>query len=65
LKEPAKVAKGSARQTGVCCMNKESWSKADFKKGEDSLALANAARGQRRNPSEPLGGHSEIGFRGR
>lgn len=65
MKVPAKVAKESARQTEVCCMNKESGSKADFKKEEDSLALANAACGQRKNPSKPLDGHSEIGFRGK
>lgn len=43
-------------------MNKETGSKADFKKEEASSALANAARGQRKNPSEPLDGHSEIDF---
>lgn len=65
LKEPAKIAKESARQAGVYCMNKESGSKADFNKKEDSSALANAACGQRRNPSEPLDALSEIGFSGK
>lgn len=62
MKEPAEIARESARQAGVCCMNKETGSRADFKKEEASSALANAARGQRKNPSEPLVGHSEIDF---
>lgn len=41
-------------------MNKKSGSRADFKKGEGSSALADAACGQRKNPSEPLDGPSEI-----
>lgn len=34
----------------------------DFKKEEDSLALASAAYGQRKNPREPLEGSSETSF---
>lgn len=65
LKEPAKIAKESTRQAGVCCVNKQSGSKADLEKEEYSSALANAACGQRKNPSGPLDGHSEIGFSGK